>query len=160
MSATEALFLETSARFLTASYLDKIERALALLPDEDIWWRPNEVSNSAGNLLLHLTGSLRYWVASVVGNAPNHRIRDSEFTTQSGATRDELLDALREAVREATDVIANLPPSSLSETRQGFKRPVTVLEALYHGVAHFALHTGQLLQLVKLRTGVDLGFPL
>jgi uncharacterized damage-inducible protein DinB len=160
MPTPESLFLATSARTLTASLMDKLERALPLLADDEIWWRPNEATNSAGNLVLHLIGSTRFWIGSVAGGAPNTRLREREFSARGGASRDELLDALRTAVAEADSVLEKLPANALLDVREGFGRPVTVLEAVYHGVAHFAMHTGQILQIVKIRRAADLQLPL
>jgi hypothetical protein len=39
---------------------------------------------------------------------------------------------------------------------QGYE--VTVLEAIYHVVEHFSMHTGQILFVTKMLTGADLGF--
>lgn len=33
----------------------------------------------------------------------------------------------------------------------------TILEAIYHVVEHFSMHTGQILWIAKARTGRDLG---
>jgi len=38
------------------------------------------------------------------------------------------------------------------------KYDVSVLEAIYHVVEHFAMHTGQIIFATKMVTGVDLGF--
>jgi uncharacterized damage-inducible protein DinB len=156
----DTLFLATSSRYLSATCLDKIERVMPLLSDDDIWWRPHETSNSVGNLILHLAGSLRFWIVSVVGGAANARVREQEFETSGGATREELLATLRLAVTDATDVLARLTPADLTRTCSGFAREMHALEAIHHGVAHFAMHTGQIVQLVKIRKGIDLGLPL
>jgi Protein of unknown function (DUF664) len=34
------------------------------LSDEQVWWRPNDASNSIGNLILHLNGNVRQWLVS------------------------------------------------------------------------------------------------
>ena len=57
----------------------KIGGALAALSDEQVWWRPNEASNSAGNLLLHLAGNMRQWVVAGVGGEPDRRDRPREL---------------------------------------------------------------------------------
>ncbi|HKI85358.1 MAG TPA: hypothetical protein VKA53_01310, partial [Thermoanaerobaculia bacterium] len=44
-------FPELAARYLE-EYRGKIEIAIEGLSEEQIWWRPNESSNSIGNLLL------------------------------------------------------------------------------------------------------------
>ena len=160
MSETDQLFVSASSRYLTAHCLDKIERVMPLLSEEDVWWRPHEASNSVGNLILHLAGSLRYWIVAVVGGSPSDRVRQLEFDARGGFTREELLAMLRLAVDDATGVLARLTADDLAESRSGFSREIRVLEAVFHGVAHFAMHTGQIVQLVKLRKGVDLGLPL
>lgn len=38
------------------------------------------------------------------------------------------------------------------------KYDVTVMEAIYHVVEHFSMHTGQILFATKMLTGTDLGF--
>ena len=50
----ELRMAKRSRGFLSSDYLPKIERCLAVLRDEDVWWRANEGSNSIGNLVLHL----------------------------------------------------------------------------------------------------------
>jgi len=150
------LFLAKSRRYLTESYLPKLERALDAVSDEDVWWRPNEASNSIGNLLLHLTGSTRFWIVSVAGGAESDRVRQEEFDATGGRSRGELVDGLRDAVLAADAVLARLTADDLLEAGRTDDDPTTVLGAVYHAVEHFAMHTGQILQLVKLRSGVDL----
>lgn len=156
MSDISTLFLSKSREYLTESYLPKIERALNAMSDDDMWWRPNEASNSIANLLLHMTGSIRYWVASVAGGAPSDRVREQEFKARAGQSRQELIDELAKAVRQADEVLAQLTEAQLLKTREDGEKAMTVLHAVYHGVEHFSMHTGQVLQLVKIRQGVDL----
>ncbi len=139
-------------------YLPRIERSLAILGDEDIWWRPNPASNSAGNLVLHLTGNVRQWIISGLGGAPDHRKRDSEFAEQGPIPRRRLSRQLRMTVEEACRVIENLPPSELLRERTIQKFRVTGVVAVLHVVDHFALHAGQILYITKMRRGRDLKF--
>ena len=69
-----------------------------------------------------------------------------------------LLDGLAATLREADDVLRALLPSELLERRQIQGRDTMVMEAVYHVVEHFAMHTGQILWLAKARAGEDLGF--
>lgn len=156
MSDIGTLFLLKSREYLTDSYLPKIERALNTMSDDDLWWQPNEASNSIANLLLHMTGSIQFWVVSFVGGAPSDRVRELEFKASAGHSRQELIDGLRNAVRQADEVLAQLTVAQLLETREDSEKAMTVLGAVYHGVEHFSMHTGQVLQLVKIRQGVDL----
>ena len=61
MNETGREFIARSRHHLSEDFLPKIERCLALLNDDQIWWRPNAESNSIGNLLLHLSGNARQW---------------------------------------------------------------------------------------------------
>jgi len=140
--------------------MDKIERIAPLISEDDVWWRPNEQSNAIGNLILHLAGSLRFWIVEVAGGEPVHRVREQEFDARGGLSRDELMALLRTAVTDATRVLSRLTPDELLDVRPGFNRDVRTLEAVHHAIAHFALHTGQLIQLAKIRKGVELDLPL
>lgn len=151
-------FLAQSREYLTAHYLPKIRGALDVMPDADLWWRPNENTNSLGNLLLHLAGNIRQWVVSGVGGAPDRRDRASEFAWREPIPRPALLALITEAVLEADSVLASTDPASLGERRTVQGRSVTLLEVIYHAVEHFGMHTGQIVYIAKLRSGADLGF--
>ena len=155
---TGTAFLAQSREYLTAHYLPKIRAAVERLGEEDLWWRPNEASNSIGNLMLHLAGNIRQWIVSGVGGAPDRRDRAAEFARREPLDRDDLLALLTEAVLEAEAVIARTDPGDLNERRAVQGRTVTALQAIYHAVEHFGMHTGQILYIAKLRSARDLGF--
>lgn len=154
---TGRAFIERSRSYLTSDYLPRIRAALAKLPEADLWWRPNAASNSAGNLLLHLAGNARQWIVSGVGGQADVRARVEEFAARGGPDRRQALAALEEALSEVDGVLARLDPAALGEVRTIQGREVTVLEAIYHVVEHFSMHTGQILYIAKLRGGEDLG---
>jgi len=136
----------------------RIEKCLGMLTPEQVWARGGANENAVGNLVLHLCGNVRQWIISGIGGVVDTRDRDAEFAAQGGASVAELGARLRETVDEATAVIAALAPERLPETLviQGYK--VTALEAIYHVVDHFSMHTGQILFVTKMLTGEDLGF--
>ncbi|MEZ4701546.1 MAG: DinB family protein [Rhodothermales bacterium] len=154
----DAAFIAQSRYYLQDDFLPKIERAVALIDEETIWWRPNPASNSIGNLMLHLAGNVRQWIVSGIAGAANTRQRQLEFDTQGPMPAVELLTRLRHAVAEACGVLSRLEPDTLSESRQIQGNDVSVMEAIYHVVEHFSMHTGQILYIVKLRTGEPFGF--
>jgi uncharacterized damage-inducible protein DinB len=151
-------FLEQSARYLQDDYVRRIARCFEQLSDEDVWWRPNEASNSIGNLVLHLMGNARQWIVHGVGGAPDMRQRQQEFDCREPLPKAELLEQLRTTIAEVADVIGRVKPDQLLEPRliQGYE--TTVQGAVYHVVEHFSMHTGQIILLAKARTGRDLGF--
>jgi uncharacterized damage-inducible protein DinB len=153
-----AAFLAQSREYLTGHYLPKILASIEPLSDADLWWRPNEASNSAGNLMLHLSGNVRQWIVSGVGGTPDLRDRAREFSERDPLPKAELIGTLTRAVHEADAVMAALSGSALGERRLIQGRDVTVLEAIYHVVEHFSTHVGQIVMIAKQRGGKDLGF--
>ena len=151
-------FLNQSRRQLRTEYLPKIAACLHVLPEADLWWRPNEASNSAGNLLLHLAGNLRQWIVSGLGGLPDTRRRAEEFEAPVLLPARQLLAELQTTVEAADRVLAGLAPPALQTSYRIQGRTVTGLEAVYHAVEHFAMHTGQIIYITKLRTGNDLHF--
>jgi uncharacterized damage-inducible protein DinB len=144
-----AAFIERSRHYLAFEYPTKIRRCLDVLPADAIWRRTDERSNSIGNLLLHLSGNVRQWIVSSVGGAADARHRSAEFEAREGAGAHDLYDTLRATLDEAETVIASLTPSRLLERRTIQGREVSVFDAVYHVVEHFALHTGQIVLLTK-----------
>jgi len=157
MSETDRLFLECSVSRLK-ELAPRIETCLGTLTPEQVWVRGGENENAIGNLVLHLCGNMRQWIISGVGGRPDTRDRDGEFGARGGASIPDLSARLRETVDEATAVIAAIAPERLSAQLvvQGYS--VSVLEAVYHVVEHFSMHTGQILFATKMLTGTDLGF--
>ena len=150
-----ALFLTEIRRDLRP-YHRRIQHCLGLLSEEQIWWRPNRASNSAGNLVLHLCGNMRQWIISGLGGAPDLRARDAEFAARGGIPRRALLRRLDSTFREADAVLRRLPARSLSRRYviQGYH--VTGLAAVAHVYSHFTYHAGQILYIAKLQRARDL----
>ncbi|HEY2962604.1 MAG TPA: DinB family protein [Pyrinomonadaceae bacterium] len=151
-------FIKCAREFLVDDYLPKIERCLERLSDEQIWWRPNEESNSIGNLVLHLCGNARQWIVSGIGGEADARHRDAEFAQREAIGRDELLSLLRGALADVCAVLERLDPETLLEQRTIQASDVDVLQAIFHVTEHFSMHTGQIFLLTKVLTATDLRF--
>lgn len=145
-----SLFLERSRYYLATEYRTMIRRAVEALPPDALWWRANEQSNSAGNLLLHLTGNVRHWIVSGVHGAPSARNRAAEFSARNGPPAAELLAELERALADVDQVLGGLTAADLLERRVIQGRDVTVFEAVLHVVEHFSLHLGQIILIAKL----------
>jgi len=143
-----AVMIALSRRYLR-EYLTKIRLSVSVLDDRVIWARPNESSNSIGNLMLHLAGNVRQWIVSGVGKAPDVRDRQSEFDQRDPIPGPELIDKLETAISDVDRVLAALTPGDLFTHRIIQANDVTVLEAVYHVVEHFSMHTGQIILLTK-----------
>ena len=151
-------FVELARSFLCTDYLPKLERCLEQLNDEQIWWRPNEESNSIGNLLLHLCGNARQWIVSGLGGAADARVRQQEFDQRDIIGRGDLMLRLRATLGDVDSVLRDFDSDRLLEVHSIQGKDVTALEAIFHVTEHFSMHTGQIILLTKLLTARDLHF--
>ncbi len=137
---------------------ERVEKSFLLLNEEDIWKRPNEASNSIGNLILHLCGNITQYIISSLGGKPDNRQRDMEFSTKTGFTKNELSDKLSAVIKEATEIIQNVSEEELLRIRsvQGFE--ISGIAIVVHVVEHYSYHTGQIAFWTKLLKDKDLGF--
>jgi uncharacterized damage-inducible protein DinB len=160
MSADSAseIFLEFSRNKLIAQYWPRLRSAVATLTDEQIWWRPNDASNSIGNLILHLNGNIRQWLVASFNGLEDQRDRPAEFNATGDLAAADLLARLGETMDEAAKVLKRLTPEDLLATMHIQGYTVTGLGAVYQVVEHFGLHYGQILYITKMQAGRDLGF--
>ena len=152
------VYLLYCRRRLLKESLPKIERCVDQLTDDDIWWRPNEASNSIGNLVLHLNGNVRQWIVAGLGGEKDERNRSQEFSQRETIPKHELLERLRTTLSQADSVLAGYDPSGLLEVKHIQKYDITALDAISHVVEHFAQHTAQIIYITKLRAATDLKF--
>jgi uncharacterized damage-inducible protein DinB len=152
----ERQFLDHSVAKLE-QYCSRIETCLGMLTEEQVWARGGENENAVGNLVLHLSGNVRQWIVSGVGGQSDRRDRDSEFNARGSMPITALRERLRGTVQEAAAVIPTAAGRMADRlTIQGY--PVSVMEAIYHVVEHFSMHTGQIMFVTKMLTGSDLAF--
>ena len=156
-SFKDALATETLRRIVEES-IPRIKKCLAALSEEEIWFRPNEQSNSVGNLVLHLCGNVTQWVGSGLGQRPDLRNRDLEFsengplpTSRLIAELDKLPTLLTEVLKKTTeeDLLANYDVQVYRENG---------VSILIHAIEHFSYHTGQIAFYTKWRKNMDLEF--
>ena len=123
-----------------------------------MWWRPNQASNSVGNLLLHLNGNVRQWLVASFNRLEDTRNRPVEFHAQEHSPRSLLIQQLDEALQQGAAVLSRLTETDLLTRLDIQGRNVTGLAAVYQVVEHFGLHYGQILYVTKMLRGEDLGF--
>lgn len=138
--------------------LPRIIRCIEQLEDEQIWWRPNEESNSIGNLVLHLCGNLRQWIYSGLGKNEDLRNRQAEFDERTIISSGELREKLVSTMDLVYPVIANIPTEELLNIRSVQTFEETGLTILVHVTEHFSYHTGQIAYITKMLRNQPLGF--
>ena len=153
----EIVIKEFHRRIIEEGYT-RIEMCMNQLDAEDIWYTPNENSNSMGNLVMHLNGNVRQYIVSGIGGVRDIRQRDSEFDKTYKKPISDILKDLKTTVEESYRVITGLEENVLTEKRtvQGFDE--TVLSIIIHVIEHFSYHVGQITYFTKARKNLDTGY--
>ncbi|MEL6916317.1 MAG: DUF1572 family protein [Bacteroidota bacterium] len=128
------------------------------LSEKDIWLKPNEASNSVGNLVLHLCGNITQYGIASLGGTKDFREREKEFLTNGGETKAELWDKLVETVGKSKRILNTISSEELLRSRevQGFS--FSGIGVVLHVVEHYSYHTGQIAYWTKIIKNKDLGF--
>ena len=131
---------------LLARELTTLRDELLAYPDErSIWALPKGVPNSGGNLSLHLTGNLRWFIGAQLGATGYVRDRDAEFARRD-VPRAELIAQAEAAKDEVTRTLATLDPAAFDAPYPLEVAGVRLATGrfLMHLEGHFAYHLGQL----------------
>lgn len=152
------LLIAETRRRLIGEGVPRIKKCLAELSETEIWHRPNEQSNSVGNLVLHLCGNVRQWVLTGLGKQPDTRQRQAEFDEKGPVPTEELIHRLENVMIEVEKVLDDLTASQLLQTVnvQGFSE--TGVSVLVHVVEHFSYHVGQITYFTKWKKNMDTGY--
>ena len=153
-----ALFLDFSRKKLLDQYWPRLKECVTPLTKEQVWWRPNDASNSIGNLILHLNGNVRQWLVDSFNKDADRRNRPAEFASKDGETAAELVAKLGATLDAAAAVLNRLTVEELLAPYEIQGYHVRGLDAVYQVVEHFGLHYGQIMYIAKSLTGRDLGF--
>lgn len=147
---TETTFLYIARSRLVIHMTEQVRTCVDALNDQMIWWRPNEQSNSIGNLVLHCAGSTRYYIGHVVGGSDFVRDRDAEFAARQEIPGTELLTHLDSAVAEADRVLTEFDPARLLDITDRGPKPTTYMQVIGLQLVHYATHAGQIAYATKL----------
>lgn len=126
--------------------LDKLEVELSSYPDEkSIWTTSGSISNSAGNLCLHICGNLQHFIGAVLGKSGYERNREFEFSAKNVPLEKLKIEISKtKAILESTlhntleaDLLQIYPVHVLG-------REMSTLYFLTHLLTHLGYHLGQI----------------
>ncbi len=152
-----ALIAETKRRIIGES-IPRIKKCLTALSEKEIWHRPNENSNSVGNLVLHLCGNVTQWIGSGLGRLPDLRTRDLEFEEKGAIPTATLINKLDQLIVLINEVLEKVTEEDLLKRHDVQVYKETGISILVHVVEHFSYHTGQITYFVKWRKDMDVGY--
>ena len=157
MNVNSALIYEFRRRVFEESYT-RIFKCLDSLNEDQVWYSPNENSNSIGNLIVHLHGNMRQWMLSTFKQAKDERKRSLEFETESKITKEALKQLLEELKIEVESTLDTIKESDLGKEYHVQVYSEKGLSILVHVIEHFSYHTGQIAYITKLLADKDLDF--
>ena len=113
--------------------------------ESQIWQIDKNISNSAGNLCLHLIGNINTYICAELGKTDYIRDRPLEFSLKD-IPRSELISKI-----EQTIVMVNITLDSLTEAdleaiypQIVFEKEMTTGFFLVHLATHLGYHLGQI----------------
>ena len=126
--------------------LQKLKTEINLYKDENNLWTVREgISNSAGNLCLHLMGNLNHFIGAALGHTGYVRHRDDEFTLKN-ILRDDLLLNIDNCILVLNATFSKLTEADLEKDFPLEKHGtiVTTKHMLLHLFGHLSYHLGQI----------------
>lgn len=114
---------------------------------ESLWKVAPGISNSGGNLSLHITGNLQHFIGAILGESGYIRDRPAEFA-QRDIPKEHILQLISDTKEAIVATLQSLPPEDLGSPYplQGSFGPpnMTILQALVILAAHLNYHLGQI----------------
>ncbi len=126
--------------------LQKLKTEINLYKDEDNLWLVKEgISNSAGNLCLHLLGNLNHFIGATLGHTGYVRHREDEFNLKN-IPRQDLIMNIENCILIIKESLKNLPEEDLEKDfpLQVFNRTDKTDFMLVHLATHLGYHLGQI----------------
>ena len=138
---------------ITKAFPAQIRAAVDTLEEDQVWWRPNEESNSAGNIVLHVTGSLNHFLNFKIGGIDYKRDREAEFAERREIPKAELMAMFDDMVARAERTFDGLTVERLGDASPEAWMHAIVFEDLIGVATHLAHHTGQIVWIAKMLHG-------
>lgn len=133
-------------RALLRRDLNQLKQEIEAYQREDaIWLTAPGITNSAGNLCLHLVANLNAHFGAVLGRTTYVRQRELEFSLKN-VPRQDLLASIDATLVVVETTLAALADDQLTQDypRLLEGRKVTIAYFITHLATHFSYHLGQI----------------
>ena len=135
-----------SIKELLVRDLDRLSIEIEAYNDEaNMWKLSGDISNSAGNLCLHLCGNLKHFIGATVGNSGYVRMREDEFNLKN-IPKSELTQNISETKEAVIVALDNFDESLLEKPFpiEVFDKPISHVLFMIHLTSHLNYHLGQI----------------
>jgi len=126
--------------------LQKLATEINLYKDEDkLWQVKTGISNSAGNLCLHLLGNLNHFIGATLGHTGYVRYREDEFSLKN-IPRQDIITNIENCKLVVKGSLTNLPEVEMQKDfpLNVFGKITSTEFMLVHLAAHLSYHLGQI----------------
>jgi hypothetical protein len=126
--------------------LNKLIAEINLYKNEtDLWTIKEGISNSAGNLCLHLMGNLNHFIGAVLGNTGYVREREKEFSDKNIPVKD-LVHSIEKTIVVVKESLAKLSAADFEKIfpLEVFGKPLKTELFMVHLATHLSYHLGQI----------------
>lgn len=130
------------------------------LTQEQFWHNPYSYGNSAGHLLLHMTGNLNYYIGARVAETGYIRNRDREFTETGKPDKAKVMHAFDQTIAMVVATIQEQKPEDWMAPYSAEREPGAEERFMIflRCAGHAYHHVGQLIYLSnELKSEAKLG---
>jgi len=113
--------------------------------ESDMWLMQEGISNTGGNLCLHLVGNLQHYIGSVLGNSGYIRNRKAEFEDKNVLVSSLLME-IESTKKVVEETLSTITKEELENNYpiEVFGKPMTTTFFLIHLSGHLMYHLGQI----------------
>ncbi|WP_299218507.1 DUF1572 family protein [uncultured Aquimarina sp.] len=113
--------------------------------EENLWIETKDISNSAGNLCLHLVGNLNTYIGAEFGKTGYIRERDKEFSLKN-LPKSQLISMVNETMTIVQDSLDEVTQEDLQKEypRVLMDKNPSTLRFFIHLTTHLTYHLGQI----------------
>ncbi|MDM5326200.1 DUF1572 family protein [Neobacillus sp. CF12] len=126
------------------------EKAIEQLTERELFWSPNEESNSIAIIIKHMSGNMvSRWTDFFTSDGEKpYRNRDDEFVEDS-KTKEQVMELWELGWNTFFTALKDIDEEHLLKTITIRNEPHSVIEAIERQMYHYSYHVGQIIYIAK-----------
>lgn len=148
-------YLKTvTKRFIEAKIT--AEKAMQQLTETELFWSPNEESNSVAIIVKHMSGNMvsRWTDFLTTDGEKSFRNRDDEFVGDI-QSKEQIMERWEIGWDTFLNALKNIEEEQLLNTITIRNEPHSVIEAIERQMYHYSYHIGQIIYVAKILRSSD-----
>jgi Protein of unknown function (DUF1572) len=126
------------------------EKAIEQLTESELFWSPNEDSNSVAIIVKHMSGNMvSRWTDFLASDGEKtYRNRDNEFVGNI-QTKEKVMELWELGWDTFLNALSDIHEGNLLKTITIRNEPHSVIEAIERQLYHYSYHVGQIVYIAK-----------